>query len=96
MSLKGSSATLRDNRPSYEGYSIKEDEFCAEPTYDTNATSVQEAVTRCSNDPNCAAVEDRWGSGKPPLGLCKKVKGKRSGAGTYLLRRGIILGNFEF
>ena len=89
--LKGSSATLRDNRPSFEGYTIKEDEFCAEPTYDNNSTTLQEAVTRCSNDVNCAAVEDRWGNGQPPLGLCKKFKGKQSGAGTYLLRRGIYL-----
>ena len=86
--LKGSSAALRDNRPSIEGYSIKENEYCAEATYNNNATTIQEAVSRCSSDPNCAAVEDRFGSGRPPLGLCKKFKGKISGAGSYLLRRG--------
>ena len=87
--LKGSSAALRDNRPSIEGYTIKENEFCAESTYNNNLTTIAEAVSRCSDDPNCAAVEDRWGNERPPLGLCKKFKGKRSGAGTYLLRRGI-------
>ena len=48
-----------------------------------------EAVEKCNSDPDCAAIEDRWGSGKPPIGLCKKFKGKRSGGGSVLFRRGI-------
>ena len=87
--IKGTSSVNRDIRPFYEGYSYKEGVFCAENTYDHNATTIAEAISRCSNDPECSAVEDRWGSGKPPIGLCKRFKGKRSGAGTYLLRRGI-------
>ena len=86
---KGVAATTRDTRISYEGYSYKDNEFCSETTYHQNLTTIQEAISRCSNDPECAAVEDRWGSEKPPIGLCKRFKGKRSGAGTYLLRRGI-------
>ena len=83
----GASSTIRDNRPSFDGYTYKEDEFCSEKTYDDNAQTIQEAVTKCSNDPNCAAIEDRFGSGSPPIGLCRKFKGKRSGSGSYLLRK---------
>ena len=78
-----------DTRPSFDGYTIQENEYCSEKTYDNNATTLDEAVSRCNNDPDCAAIEDRWGSGKPPIGLCKKFKGKRSGGGSVLLRRGI-------
>ena len=53
---------------------------------------MDEAISQCNDDPNCAAIEDRWGSGKPPIGLCTKYKGKRAGAGTYLLQRG----NYQF
>ena len=81
--------TALDTRPSFDGYTIQENEYCSEKTYDNNATTLDEAVSRCNNDPDCAAIEDRWGSGKPPIGLCKKFKGKRSGGGSVLLRRGI-------
>ena len=50
-------------------------------------TKTQEVVTKYSNDSNCAAIEDRFGSGSPPIGLCRKFKGKRSGSGSYLLRK---------
>ena len=85
--FSGASATLRGTRPNFDGFSYKENEFCAEASYDNTATTIQEAVTKCAADPDCAAVEDRFGSGKPPLGLCKLYKGKRSGSGSYLLRR---------
>ena len=87
--ITGASATIDpDSRPTFDAYTYKDDEYCAEKPYDTNATTIQEAVTRCSNDPDCAAIEDRFGDGKPPIGLCKRYKGKRSGSGSYLLRRG--------
>ena len=86
----GASATIDpDSRPSFDAYTYKDNEFCAEKTYDDNSTTIQEAVTKCSNDPECAAIEDRFGDGKAPIGLCRKYKGKRSGSGSYLLRRGI-------
>ena len=78
----------QNSRPSFDGYTFKQNEFCSEKTYHNNLTTIQEAVTKCSNDPDCAAVEDRFGDGKAPIGLCKKFKGKRSGSGSYLLRRG--------
>ena len=83
----GVATTALDNRPTFDGYIYKENEYCAEQTY-SNATTLQEAVDKCNNDPQCAAIEDRWGSGKPPIALCKKYRGKRAGAGTYLLLRG--------
>ena len=87
--IAGAAATIdSDSRPTFDAYTYKENEFCAEATYDNNATTIQEAVTKCSNDPNCAAIEDRFGDGKTPIGLCKKYKGKLSGSGSYLLRRG--------
>ena len=87
--ITGAAATIdSDSRPTFDAYTYKENEFCAEATYDNNATTIQEAVTKCSNDPNCAAIEDRFGDGKAPIGLCKKYKGKLSGSGSYLLRRG--------
>ena len=81
----GASSTMRDN---FNGYKYQDDEFCAEKPYDIDSTTIEEAVRKCSNDPNCAAVEDRWGSGKPPIGLCKRHRGKRSGGGSYLLKKG--------
>ena len=83
----GVAATALDARPTFEGYIYKENVFCADKTYD-NATTLQEAVLKCNNDPQCASIEDRWGSGTPPIGLCKWYNGKRAGAGTYLLLRG--------
>ena len=87
----GVSSTAIDTRPKYDGYTYKENEYCSEKTYG-NATTMDEAISQCNDDPNCAAIEDRWGSGKPPIGLCTKYNGKRAGAGTYLLRRG----NYQF
>ena len=87
--IAGASATIDpDSRASFDAYTYKDNEFCAEKTYNTSATTIQEAVTQCSKDPDCAAIEDRFGDGKPPIGLCKRYKGKRSGSGSYLLRRG--------
>ena len=83
----GVAPTALDNRPTFEGYIYKEDEYCSEKVYN-NASTLQEAVDKCNNDPQCAAIEDRWGSGKAPIALCKKYRGKRAGAGTYLLLRG--------
>ena len=83
----GVASTAIDNRPTFDGYIYNENEYCAEPVYN-NATTLQEAVDKCNNDPQCAAIEDRWGSGKAPIALCKKYRGKRAGAGTYLLLRG--------
>ena len=65
-----------------------ENEYCAENTYHNNLTTIEEAVRKCSNDPQCAAIEDRFGDGEAPIGLCRKFKGKRSGSGSFLLRRG--------
>lgn len=45
-------------------------------------------MTKCTNDPDCVAIEDKWATGKPPIGLCKRKKGKRAGGGTYLLKKG--------
>ena len=85
----GASSTRHDTRPSFKGYRYQDDEFCAEKTYDDDAASMEEAVRKCNNDPDCAAIEDLWGSGKPPIGLCKRQRGKRSGAGSYLLKKGM-------
>ena len=85
----GVSATTLDSRPAFEGFKYHENEYCSLPTYDNDASTIDEAVTKCTNDPDCAAVEDRWGSGKPPIGLCKRQKGKQAGGGTYLLKKGI-------
>ena len=85
----GVSSTTLDSRPSYNGFKYQVDEYCAEKTYDNDATTIAEAVRKCSNDPDCAAIEDRWGSGKPPIGLCKRHRGKRSGGGSYLLKKGM-------
>merc|ERR1711963_1248720 len=82
----GVASTALDNRPTFDGYIYKEDEYCSEKVYN-NASTLQEAVDKCNNDPRCAAIEDRWGSGKAPIALCKKYRGKRAGAGTYLLLR---------
>ena len=71
----------------FDGYRYFENEYCQTATYE-NATTISDAVEKCSNDPDCAAVEDRWGSGRPPIGLCKKFKGKRSGAGSFLVKKG--------
>ena len=86
----GVASTAFENRPTFDGYIYKENVYCSEQTYG-NATTIQEAVLKCNDDPNCAAIEDRWGSGKPPIGLCAKYNGKRAGSGTYLLLRGNAL-----
>ena len=85
------SATTLETRPAYNGYKYHENEYCSTPTYDNNATTIREAVIKCTNDPDCAAIEDKWATGKPPIGLCKRKKGKRAGGGTYLLKKGISI-----
>ena len=75
----------------FEGYEYFKDQYCQTPTYDNNATTIEEAVARCSSDSKCVAIEDRWGTGLPPLGLCAKFKGKRSGAQSMLLKKGYLL-----
>ena len=84
----GVSATTIDARPAFDGYKYHEHEYCSEPTYDNDASTIDEAVAKCTNDPDCAAIEDRWATGKAPIGLCKRTKGKRAGGGTYLLKKG--------
>ena len=84
----GASATTLSNRTSYVGFKYHADQFCSETPYIANLTNMDEAVTMCSNDPHCFAVEDRWGSGKAPIGLCKRQLGLTSGAGSYLLKKG--------
>ena len=95
------SATTLESRPAFDGYRYDDNVYCSEPTYDNDATTIGGAVTKCTNDPNCSGIEDRWGTGKPPIGLCKRMKGKQAGGGTYLLNKGIqntkvksINGNF--
>ena len=88
-SFLGDSVATLGTRPSFDGFKYYADEYCSVPTYDNNATTIEDAVTKCRNDPECAGVEDRWGSGKPPIGLCKRKKGKQAGGGTYLLKKGI-------
>ena len=80
---------MRDNRPSFSGYEYHDNQFCSEQTYGIDAKTVEEAIRKCSDDRDCVAVEDRWGSGRPPLGLCKRHRGKRSGGGSYLLKKGM-------
>ena len=87
--ILGVSATTLETRPAFDGYKYNADEYCSEPTYNNDASKIEEAVTKCTNDPDCSAIEDRWGTGKPPIGLCKRKKGKRAGGGTYLLKKGI-------
>ena len=88
--LLGVSVTTLDTRPAFDGFKYYADEYCSIPTYDNDASTIEEAVTKCRNDVECAGVEDRWGSGKPPIGLCKRKKGKLAGGGTYLLKKGIL------
>ena len=82
------SATTLETRPAFDKYQYHENEYCSEATYDNDASTIAEAVNKCTNDPDCAAIEDRWATGKPPIGLCKRKKGKRAGGGTYLLKKG--------
>ena len=90
QSFLGVSATTLETRPAFDGFKYYADEYCSVPTYDNNASTIEEAVTKCRNDIECAGIEDRWGSGKPPIGLCKRKKGKLAGGGTYLLKKGIL------
>ena len=87
----GVSATTIDARPAFDGYKYHENEYCSEPLYDNDASTIDEAVAKCTNDPDCAAIEDRWATGKAPIGLCKRKKGKRAGGGTYLLKKGTYI-----
>ena len=87
----GVSATTIDARPAFDGYKYHENEYCSELTYDNDASTIDEAVAKCTNDPDCAAIEDRWATGKAPIGLCKRTKGKRAGGGTYLLKKGTCI-----
>ena len=92
----GVSATTLATRPSFDGFEYHADEFCDEEAiYGTESSSIEEAVSKCRNDPMCAAIEDRWGTGKPPITLCKKKRGKRAGGGTYLLKKGISFTKFK-
>ena len=75
-------------RPAFEGYEYVKNEYCKKPTYDNTPTTIDEAVAKCSGDARCVAVEDRWGT-QEKLGLCEKFKGKRSGAHSLLLKKGI-------
>ena len=87
--MKGDSSTDLGPHRAFEGYEYVKDEYCQTATYDNDASSIDDAVAKCSSDSRCVAIEDRWGTGLPPIGLCAKFKGKRAGAGTLLLKKGI-------
>ena len=75
-------------RPAFEGYEYVKDEYCQTATFDNTATTIEAAIAKCSGDAKCVAVEDRWGTGEK-LGLCAKFNGKRSGAQSLLLKKGM-------
>ena len=87
--MKGDPSRILGPHRTFEGYEYVKDQYCQTSTFDNNATTIDAAVAQCSNDPRCVAIEDRWGTGLPPIGLCAKFKGKRSGAGTLLLKKGM-------
>ena len=90
----GTSAANLETRPTFHDFEYHANEFCSEPTYNSTMSTIEEAVEKCRTDSNCASVEDRWGTGKKPIGLCKRKKGKRAGGGTYLLKKSNLTSNF--
>ena len=73
-------STFCDNRPSYDGYIYKENEYSFTnlsfrklSQRSSQVCHIQEVDTKYSNDSNCAAIEDRFGSGSPPIGHCKLI-----------------------